>query len=127
MEYKVVKPVYLDGKEYSEGAVVIVNDSALAEKLLSRGTLQPVEGGSESTNPLTGSNDPAQPTVPEQPPVDPTVAPVAPVPVQPQPPVAPQPGQPTPEQINQDMQVLENASNPSETGSEGEKPNVQIS
>lgn len=118
MQYQVVKPVYLNGKEYGVGETVVVQDEAVAQKLLERGTL--TEGGSESTTPLADSSEPAQPQVPEQPPVDPTVA-------QEQAQQVPQKGQPTPDQITQDLEVLENGSNPSAQESEGEKPNVQIS
>lgn len=123
MSYKVQKSFYVGNDLHLIGEEFNSDNQEQIQELLADGNI--AEGGSESTTPLADSSVPVPPQVPEQPPVDPTVAPQ----VQ-EPPVAvpqPQKGQPTPEQINQDLQVLENASNPSVTESEGEKPNVQIS
>lgn len=124
MGYKVTRSFYEGDTLHTEGQAFEHSDQAYIEKCLADGNIV-AEGGSESTSPLVDSSEPVPPQVPEQPPVDPTVAPQVQEPTVAVP--QPQKGQPTPEQINQDLQVLENASNPSVTESEGEKPNVQIS
>lgn len=78
MQFKVLKPVYLNGKEHEQGSIVEVSDSELAGKLVDKGTLAPSDapdgfpqkqeqGGGENAAPLEPnqtqeSNTPSTPS-----------------------------------------------------------------